>query len=79
MVTIIIENRLTELEQDYSNFEKMNSHPVPLTKIIIYFKNSKSIAVDKNVIIRIDGYDCYINNSYFDLREDKIHFIHYFC
>lgn len=76
MVDIIIENELDELKDTY---QRLKHPPHPLLGIEIQFKNSKRTYLNNDSTLKIDGYNCYIDGKYFDLRKDIIQKIIFKC
>ena len=76
MINVIIENEIDELKDVYY---RLKNQPYPLHGIEITFKNSKIKYLQRDSTIKIDGYDCYIDEEYFDLRIDIIEKITFKC
>lgn len=72
MINIIIENKKPELKDICP---RLKNQPYPLNGIEIRFKNSKIRYPNNGSTIKIDGYNCYIDGEYYDLRKDIIDMI----
>ena len=76
MIKIIIQNEIDELKDIYLS---LKNPPYPLSGMEIIFKDLTVIHLNGDSIIRIDGYDCYIDGKYFDLRKHTIQKITFIC
>jgi ribosomal protein S4E len=71
MINVIL---ITEIDKLKDIYRRLKNQQYPLTGMEITSKNSK-IKYLKIVLQLIDGYHCYIEREYFDLRKDIIDMI----